>query len=102
MIGSPRDTCAALAHIDGTLEHKGKSGRDFAGLHDEGAIREMADLAETAQPRDILLLQKRKHLVAARFQKRRFLSHARQALQKPERTVIPELGRAYLPMTGVV
>ena len=70
--------CATLAHIDGTLEHKGKPGRDFAGLHDEGAIREVADFAETAQPRDIRFLQKRKHLVAAGLKQRRFLSHARK------------------------
>ena len=66
---------AALAHIDLALQHKGKTGCDFAGLHDQGAVGEMTNLAEAAQARDVLLSQIWKHLVAARFQKCRILSH---------------------------
>ena len=60
------------------LSTKAKPGGDFAGLHDQGAVGEMADLAEAAQARDVLLVQMRKHLVAAGFEKRGVLCHGRK------------------------
>jgi hypothetical protein len=65
----------ALAYIDSAFENEGKTGSDFARLHDQGAVGEMADFAETAQPRDVMILQSWKHLVAAGFEKRGVLSH---------------------------
>jgi len=66
---------AALAHIDGAFQDKGQTLGDFAGLHDRRAGGEMANLAEPAQTGKIVIVQMGEHLVAARLQDRRIVSH---------------------------
>ena len=62
---------ATLAHIDRPLQHKHQAGRQFARLHDQGAGGKVMDIAKTFQARDIVIVQMREHLMAARLKKAR-------------------------------
>src|SRR4029079_5931565 len=99
----PAGNGAALAHVDGALEHKDQTRRQLARFHDQGAVREMANLAEAFQPRDILLIQLREHLVTAGFKNGSGGFAHGSSVQKRCASVIPELpGPDKEPLAPVV
>jgi len=67
---------ATLAHIDNAFEDHRQTLGDLARLHDRRAWREMADLTETAQARNVALIHLREHLVTACFYRGGHFSHA--------------------------
>src|ERR1700760_612051 len=69
----------ALPDIDFAFHDQGQAGRDFARLHDQCSIRKMPALAEALQARDVMIVQMRKHLVAAGIQKRGCITHNERA-----------------------
>ena len=57
---------AALAHVNRSLEHKGKARRHFTRLHDGCARREDAHFAEAAEARKVMVAEDGEYLVAPR------------------------------------